>query len=338
MAIAAAPLEYYDLGRTACGESEFPGCVRQSVYVAPELRDFLPGPFAQAPGIVEFFASLIAPFPYEKLAHVQSSTRFGGMENATEIFYSDESFRHRSLQPGTIAHETAHQWFGDAVTPESFAHVWLSEGFATYWEQLWVQHAAGDRAFRAAMAELRREVIASPVSAERPVLDTAQTDYLKLLNTNSYQKGAWVLHMLRTALGDSAFFAGVREYYREHRHGNARTDDLRRALERASGTALGWFFDQWLRRPGFVELSTRWSYDRPSRRVTVEVVQGPRFAPFRFPLTLELRDAGGRSHHTTVEVAALRSQRIVLPVELDATPRFLTLDPDVQLLASFAAP
>src|SRR6185437_5923033 len=210
MVIAAAPLAYYDLGRSACGRSDFGGCVRQSVYVLPEDLPFLPGPFAQADDIVNWFSRLVAPFPYEKLAHLQSLTRFGGMENATAIFYNNESFRRRTLSVGTVAHETAHQWFGDAVTEETFADLWLSEGFATYWAMLWTQHAQGDSAFRAGMAAMRREIIASPVTAARAVRDTVETDYLKLLNSNSYQKGGWVLHMLRTELGDSAFFRGVR--------------------------------------------------------------------------------------------------------------------------------
>lgn len=337
MVIAAAPLAYVDLGRVACGRSELGGCVRQAVYVEPELVDVLPGPFTRANEIVDFFATLVAPFPYERLAHLQSLTRFGGMENATAIFYSDRGFRRGTLREGTVAHETAHQWFGDAVTESRFADLWLSEGFATYFAALWTQHAYGDSAFRAEMARLRTEVLESPVVAQRPVRDTAQTDPLALLNANSYQKGAWVLHMVRGLLGDSAFFRGVREYYLAHRHGNASTDDLRRALEHASGESLAWFFDQWLERPGYPTFTTRWRYDPELRRVTLDVEQSTRSAPFRFLLTVEVHDASGRSLRTTVPVAARRSQRIILPLRLDAAPRTLLVDPDVQLLASITA-
>lgn len=336
MAIAAARLAYVDLGRSACGRAALGGCVRQSAYVAPAQRGVLPGPFARVGEIVSFFATIVAPFPYEHLAHLQSSTRFGGMENATEIFYADRSVRDRKLDEGTVAHETAHQWFGDAVTPARFADLWLSEGFATYWSQLWTRHAEGDSAFRAGMARLRRQVIAAPVVAARPVRDTAQTSYLALLDANSYQKGAWVLHMLRVQLGDSAFFRGIRGYYLAHRDGNARTEELRAALERAAGRPLGWFFHQWLTRPGYPVLATRWRYDGARHRVTLYVDQAPRFGSYRFPLTIELRDAHGVARRVTVQVAARASQRIVLPLRLDAAPRAITLDPDVDLLASFA--
>jgi aminopeptidase N len=336
MVLAAAPLVRVDLGETACGLAEDRRCVPQAVYVAPEVRDFVPGPFAQAGDVVAYFASLVAPFPYEKLAHLQSSTRFGGMENASAIFYSDRAFRRRTLGVGLIAHETAHQWFGDAVTEREWAHAWLSEGFATYWAALYARRAEGDSAFRAQMREIRARVIASPVCAERPVIDTAETQYMRLLNANSYQKGGWVLHMLRTMLGDSAFFGGVRAYYLAHRHGTAVSDDLRRALEGASGGRdLGWFFDQWLRRPGFPELTTRWRHDAAAGRVLLTLTQGVRFAPYRFPLVVAVEDADGRSHRVQIEVPAEREVTLPLPVPLAAPPRAVRLDPDVELLATF---
>lgn len=336
MVIAAAPLATFELGRTACGHAEF-GCVAQSVHYFPEERAFLPGPFAQAPGIVEHFSTLVGPFPYEKLAHLQSSTSFGGMENSSAIFYADMLFKKHTLGPRIIAHETAHQWFGDAVTEREWSDVWLSEGFATYFAALWTERSLGDRAFRAEMAQMRRGVVASPVSVSRPVIDTAETNYNKLLNTNSYQKGGWTLHMLRRLLGDSAFFGGVRSYYAKYHHANAMTDDLRRELERSSGTELGWFFDQWLRRPGFAEVTTSWRYDAAERRAILEIRQGSRFAPYRFPLVVELVDASGVARRVTVQVTATATQRVVLPLDLTAAPRSVTFDPDVDLLAVFVA-
>ncbi|MFN2398280.1 MAG: M1 family metallopeptidase [Gemmatimonadaceae bacterium] len=334
MVIGAAPLAYYDLGRTACGLSEMPGCVPQSVYVAPEQREFLPGPFSQAGDIVEFFSELVGPYPYEKLAHVQSSTRFGGMENASAIFYSDRAFRQKTLGTGLVAHETAHQWFGNSVTEREWAHLWLSEGFASYWQQLWERKTSGQDSFRVSMAALRKQIVESAVSARRPVIDTAETNYLELLNTNSYQKGAWTLHMLRVLVGDSAFFTGVRSYYELHKHGTALTVDLQRAMERASGKELGWFFDQWLRRPGFAELRTRWNYDANRGIVVIEVEQSDRFAPYRFPLTVEVIDANGIARRSTLDVAPTRKQRLTLEA-VRARPRRIVFDPGVELLATF---
>ncbi len=337
MVIAAAPLVYYDLGREGCGVGEFSSCVRQSVYVFAESRDFLPGPFVHAPEMVRLFSELIAPFPYEKLAHLESSTRYGGMENAGAIFYADAPFRRRTMQPGVIAHETAHQWFGDAVTEREWSHVWLSEGFATYFEALWVERFAGDSAFRDEMRQIRQQIFKAPEVASRPVIDTTQTDLMALLNTNSYQKGGWTLHMLRTLVGDSAFFRGLRSYYLANRHSNALTEDLRRAVEASSGRPLGWFFDEWLRRPGFAEVTTSWRYDAAQRRVIATVAQGTRFGAFRFPLTVAITDAAGKEHRATIDVPAVANTTVVVPLQLDAAPRGVAFDPDVRVLATFQA-
>jgi aminopeptidase N len=335
MTIAAAPLVRYDLGESACGFARDGGCVSQMVYVAPEQRPSMPGDFRYAADIVEFFSHLVAPFPYEKLAHLQTSTRFGGMENASAIFYDDAGFRRGGIPVATIAHETAHQWFGDAVTEREWSHVWLSEGFATYFEELWTRHAFGDSAFERELAGTRAQLLGDRTVALRPVLDSTQADPLRLLGANSYQKGAWALHMLRSLVGDTAFFRGIRDYYAAHLDGNATTDDLMAAVEGRAGTTLRWFFDQWLRRPGFASLTTSWRYDAVSRRVSLDVEQGGRFAPYRFPLAIDVTDAAGAVHRVRVEIGAQRSARVTLPLELAAPPRALAFDPAIELLAEF---
>ena len=333
--IAAAPLEKFNLPDAACGAARDGGCVKQMVYTAPEQAGAMPANFKYAPDIIEFFAHLVAPFPYEKLAHLQSSTRYGGMENASAIFYADGGFRRGGTPASVIAHETAHQWFGDAVTEREWGHVWLSEGFATYFEELWTRHAFGDSAFIKEMAQTRTEVLRDAMVASRPVIDTTQTDLMRLLDANSYQKGGWTLHMLRLLVGDSAFFGGIRDYYAAHVDGNAVTDDLMHAIENRSGMKLGWFFDQWLRRPGYASLATSWHYDAPSRRVMLDVEQGGRFGSYRFPLSIDIVDTNGATHRVRVEIGAERLAHVTLPLELGAAPRALLFDPGVELLAEF---
>ena len=334
MVIGAAPLVRHDLGQTACGLAEMQRCVEQSVYVAPEQRAVLPGNFAKAGEMVRFFSETVGPYPYEKLAHLQSATRFGGMENATAIFYADAPFRGRGVGEGLIAHETAHQWFGNAVTEREWSHLWLSEGFATYFAALWTQRAHGDSAFRAEMRRIRNVILADTTAvAKRPVIDTVETDLMRLLNRNSYQKGGWVLHMLRSELGDSAFFAGVREYYRSHRHGTALSADLQRALGASAGRSLATFFDQWLRRPGYPELDVVWSRDPASGGIDVAVTQGARFGAFEFPLRLALTDTSGAVRHVEVSIPAIPETRFQLPVTMAV--HSIAVDPHVRLLGRF---
>ena len=340
MVIAAAPLAEHDLGATACGLAAAGGCVPQSVFTAPEQAAAMPGAFAQADDIVRYFARTIGPFPYPQLQHLQSSTRFGGMENAGAIFYADRLFREPAgVGAGLIAHETAHQWFGDAVTEAAWAHVWLSEGFATYFAALYAAHARGDTAFRAERVAMRDAVRRAPVTATRPVLDTAQTDLLQLLNSNSYQKGGFVLHMLRQEVGDRAFFAAIRAYHAAHRHGTALTADLRTAMEREAGRDLGWFFAQWLTRPGLVEGQVTWRYDEAAQALAVTVVQDGRFPPYAFPLTLGVEGVDGTMRLVTVRIPAVRETTVLATdLHLSRSPRAVVVDPHADLLHDLRTP
>ena len=338
MVIGAGPLVNVPLATTGCTQPDPARCLPQSVYVMPEHREWLPGPFAAAAPIVSYFESLVGPFPYEKLAHVQSATRFGGMENATAIFYAYDLFTTRRMSVGLIAHETAHQWFGDAVTEREWAHLWLSEGFATYFAALWTRKASGDSAFRAEMARIRTQVLADSVVARRPVIDTAQTDYLALLNANSYQKGGYVLYMLNQRIGDSAFFRGVRSYQARFRHGTALSDDLRLELERSSGRPLGPFFDQWLRRAGVAEPNIGWAHDAATGTISLLVLQDSVRGAYDFPLTVRVTERSGAQRRVEVVVPAEARATVALPGRFDAAPASLDVDPEQVLLARIGRP
>jgi aminopeptidase N len=336
MVIAAAPLEVYDLGDTACGLADRQRCVPQTVYTAPEQHASMPGAFARAPEIVQFFARMVGPFPYEKLAHLQSSTRFGGMENASDIFYSDRAFRRGTMSDGLIAHETSHQWFGDAVTEREWSNLWLSEGFATYFAALWTRAARGDSAFRSDMSHIRATVLADTISVtKRPVIDTVERNYMSLLNRNSYEKGGFILQMLRAQIGERAFFDALRAYYAAHRNSTALTDDLRAAMEHESKQNLAWFFDQWLRRPGYPELTATWHYDAASREAVIDLSQSTRFGAFQFPVTIAVVDSGGGTHRATAQMPATAGEARQLRIPLATSPAHIIVDPDVELLATF---
>jgi aminopeptidase N len=333
MVIAAGPIVRYDLREPDCHYGDQGQCVRQSIYVAPENRRWLPGPFLSAGPIMSLFEGLVGPFPYEKLAHLQSSTRYGGMENASAIFYDGKRFEGPTIKDDIIAHETAHQWFGDAVTEREWSHLWLSEGFADYFEALWQEYIRGDAAFQAKQKERRAKILADSVVAVRPVIDTAQTDLMALLNTNSYDKGAYVLYMLHRRMGDSAFFRGVKSYYATYRHGTVLTDDLRREMERASGQSLGQFFDQWLRRPGVAEPAIGWAWNASEQSVSLFVLQdGPRGA-YELPITVVLTDADNQQRRFVVAVPAEERATLPLPGRFTERPRSLAFDPDDFLLA-----
>jgi len=332
MVIGVSPFAVLELGDTACGLAERAGCVRQSVWTSPGRRAAMPGSFARAGDIVAFFSTLVGPFPYEKLAHVASSTRFGGMENAGAIFYDERLFTPGSPGESLIAHETAHQWFGDAVTEREWPHVWLSEGFATYFAALWTEHSHGDSAFLADMRSIRTRTLKSPITGEKPVIDTTLDDLSRVLNTNVYEKAGFTLHMLRREIGDSAFFRGIRAYYAAHRHGNALTGDLQRAFERTSSRQLDWFFEQWMRRPGFADVDASWSWNEKAHQLRVTIRQGARFAPYRLSVAVDVTTASGHVKRVRITVPARHTSMINVPIALAAKPRIVTFDGDVSLL------
>ncbi|MCA1555961.1 MAG: M1 family metallopeptidase, partial [Acidobacteria bacterium] len=316
-----------------------------SYYVPPSDQKFALDGFGAAIPSLTYFSQTIAPFPYAKLAHIVGATRFGGMENSGAIIYSRTLFDPRDAAPVSsrfrvrrglvelIAHETAHQWFGDAVTPATWADLWLSEGFATYYAGLFVEHAEGQAAFREYMRRKSEEYFKYEGTRRAPIHDRETEDLNELLNPNNYQKGAWVLHMLRAELGDAAFFRGVRAYYRTHLNRTATTEDLRAALERASGKALREFFTRWVYASGHPRYEAAWSWsERATGRDGI------------LTLTLKQTQEGG-AHFPNVMpveiVTATGTRRIKLTptgreistrVYLNKRPTEVHFDPDATIL------
>ena len=257
MVIGAADLEINIIGLAACGNApnsmRKDGCIEVTYWVYPEDVENAKISFKRADKMVDYFTDLIGPYPYEKLANVQSSTRFGGMENASAIFYSEKGIAEGRNIEGTVSHEIAHQWFGDAVTQSNWHHLWLSEGFATYFGALFFEEADGKQSFDEKMQSSLNRVINSKVS-NRPIIDYQEKDLFKLLNSNNYPKGSWVLHMLRGYLGDRIFFEGIRQYYKTYVHKSVRTEQFQKIMEDVSEKSLEWFFEQWVFNPGFPRL------------------------------------------------------------------------------------
>ena len=309
------------------------------VWTYPEDSAFADSvPFRRATEIVEVMQRLIGPFPYEKLAHVQSSTRFGGMENSSAIFYAEKPYVERKMGEGVVRHETAHQWFGDAVTEREWPHLWLSEGFATYFDGVIGAALDGDTVLVNNMRANAESYFKSAV-ADRPIVDSGYAaDPIKLLNANSYPKGAWVLHMLRGLMGDSAFFRGLRTYYSTYRDSTATSEDFQHVMETAARADFGWFFHQWLYQPGYPQLDVTWQYDAGARRAVVGITQRqkPEWGLFRLPqLTLEFRGANGATLRRDVAVASGRET--VTRFDVPFAPAEVRVDPDGKLLLRVTA-
>jgi aminopeptidase N len=289
-------------------------------------------PFRRVTEIVETLQQLVGPFPYEKLAHVESATRYGGMENSAAIFYAEQGYVARTMGEGVVRHETAHQWFGDAVTERDFHDLWLSEGFATYLDLVVGAALDGDSVLTRGMRDEAQHYMGTR-EVDRPVIDSSVSRLTELLDANSYNKGAWVLHMLRGLLGDSAFWRGIREYYRTYRDSSVASADFQRVMERASGRALDWFFAEWLRQPGYPQLDVAWRAER-SGRVTLEVrqVQPAAWGRYAIPaVPVEFRRDGHVVGRHTFDLRAQSAPQFVR-VTLDGSPDAVGVDPAGTLL------
>ena len=292
-------------------------------WVYPRDRDtgfeVFAGPTMHA---LRYYSDVIGPYVYEKLANVQSNSVGGGMESATSIFYGDGSATAGGVRwRNVIIHEIAHQWWGNAVTEYDWDDVWLSEGFATYFTSLFIEHAYGRDAFHAQLDRSRESVYS--FYAERPeyrIVHDNLDDMGQVTTGMQYQKGAWVLHMLREMIGDDAFWRGIRAYWSEHVNGSATTDDFRRAMERAGGRKLGWFLEQWLEQGGVPILDVSWTVEEETHELVVAIEQVQESeTTFRLPtLGIVIRAEGAPEVLTVCPVFDRRSEcRFNWPIRPD---------------------
>ncbi len=311
-----------------------------SYYVPQPDRIYAVYGFTAANPSLKFFSETIAPYPYEKLALIVGATQFGAMENSSAIVFSRGLLDSRATEPRSaffkvrvglidlVAHEIAHQWFGDSVTESTWADLWLSEGFATYFAGLVIEHYEGEMRFRDYLQQAANRYFDFERKNRIPIHDTETADLFKLLNPNNYQKGAWVLHMLRKELGDEIFFRGIRDYYEAHRGSLAASEDLRASLEKASGKSLQEFFARWVYGAGhpLYELSWHWDVKRKRLQLTLDQTQ-PEAA---FPNSVRVQIGDGKNQR--VVVIEPKSKHAVAEIKLDFVPTSLVVDPENAIL------
>jgi aminopeptidase N len=227
-----------------------------------------------------------------------------------------------------ISHEIAHQWFGDSVTESTWSDLWLSEGFATYFAGLFLEHFESEDAFQKYMSSAAQTVFAFEKKSRVPIFDRDTEDLMALLNANNYQKGAWVLHMLRSDLGDAVFFRGIRSYYEAHKSGTASSEDLRAALEKASGKNLHPFFARWVYDSGHPQYELTW-YWLGNREVRMVLTQKQPGTPFTDPVPVTITTASGKREVVLKPTGKLWIERVPLrekPIRVEVDPHNVLLD------------
>ena len=304
--------------------------------------------FDETPAMVGFLSELAGtPYPYSKYASVvvQDFT-WGGMENTSATTYIDDLLPDERAAPDydsgrLVSHELAHQWFGDLLTCREWAHAWLNEGFATYAWPYYAERAHGlDEAQRLHL-EHAEQYFAEDREYRRAIVNRAYTEPTELFDIHLYEKGSWVLWMLRHVLGDDVFTKGVHEYVRRHRGGLVVTEDLVRAMEDTSGKALGWFFDQWVYGGGHpeFEVSYKWNEDDGVAGLKVHQAQKTDALThvFRAPLQVAFGQPGGRTAVHQVEVGR-RGADDGFTFKLPARPTWVRFDEGNRVLKTLDFP
>lgn len=281
-----------------------------------------------------FYSNHIGPFSYEKLANIQSNSVSGGMEAASAILYSENSVggNRNERWRNVVIHEVAHQWFGNAVTEHDWDDVWLSEGFATYFTLLFIEHQYGRDAFLEGLKKSKKTV--DDFYTKNPdyrIVHDNLTDMSKVVSIQTYQKGSWVLHMLRGVLGTEVFWKGIKTYYKKYKDINATTADFQREMEVASGTNLDSFFQQWLYQPGTLKYKGTWQFDKNKQEVVIALDQVQKDGSF-FEMPLEVAVYGAEKEEEFIKTIQLDKKSNTIRFSVDFIPEKLILDPNYLVL------
>jgi aminopeptidase N len=302
--------------------------------------------FYRTPEMIKWFSQELGyEYPYGRYAQtIVAHFTFGGMENITATTHSDTEILSTdddgSSAENLVSHELAHQWFGDLVTCKTWSQAWLNEGFASFMEASFKEHERGHDAY---LKEIRDDALIyfseDALRYRRPLVYDHYQAPIDLFDATLYKKGALVVHMLRETVGDDMFWRALNRYLNDNKDGDVETADLERAFEKTTGKDLKWFFEQWVYKAGYPELTTSYSYDAVSKQVSVDVEQtqtpdATTPAVFRLPLDIELVTAEG-ARTETVDVTQ-RKQRFSFP--LSGKPLAVNFDKEVKLLKKINVP
>ncbi len=304
-------------------------------YAFPEHLEYAKVDFKDHPKMIKFFSETFGEYPFikEKYGVAEFLWQLGAMENQTITGIGSNFVRGRRFFNDIYVHELAHSWFGDAVGPKTWKDIWLNEGFATYCEALYDEHNYGEKALRSSMLSKYQDDFRG----------TLYNPGSNLFNSTVYDKGAWVLHMLRHDVGDSIFFKILRTYYNQYKYKNASTKDFKNVCEKISDKNLDKFFEQWVYvGEGNIDLNYKWSSGKKSDlktsdenkyEVSVELNQTQeKYKDYYFRLDIKFVNSNDSS---LIKSFYITSRDTTIKTELNYKPETIVLDPDNWLLANY---
>lgn len=311
-------------------------------YVVPRGKaDMIDASFGNTPDMLSFFSSKLGvKYPWPKYAQDAMYDFGGGMENVSATTLGQGALTDRRAgiyrMSSLNAHELSHQWFGDLVTCAFWGDAWLNESFATYFEQLYLEHSQGKDVFDSERDSALHSYLSEAARYQRPLSTTLYTNGDVMFDRHTYPKGGLILHMIRRRLGDRKFFHALGHYLNKHKYQPVIAADLQNAITEDSGVDMKPFFDQWIFKPGHPVLDATWQYDDASKteQVTVKQTQeiNKGIPVYNTPLTIGLlynNEGRGRIERQTVTLNSL-SQTFRLAAS--ERPDAILIDPDHDLL------
>jgi aminopeptidase N len=313
-------------------------------YVLPSEIEQAPNSFRDTPDMMAFFEQEIGvDYPWDRYDQIcVNDFVAGGMENTTLTVLTDrtlfeEATENLESSEGLVAHELAHQWFGDLLTCKDWSHIWLNESFATYYETLYAGHRHGPEQMLYELYE-RQHSLLNRSGDTRAIVRRDYPSPDDMFNHLTYPKGSWVLHMLRAQLGAELYRECIRTYVERHRLGSVVTEDLNRVLEEQTGRSWDRFFDQWVYHGGYPELEATYAWDGTDQTARISITQKQKLSDdvllFRLPLKVRFK----AKDFTVDQPIVVDEQQEDFNISLPGKPDIVRLDPDLHTLARIRFP
>jgi aminopeptidase N len=282
--------------------------------------------------VLEFYSNYVGPYAYEKLANIQTPSVNGGMETSSAIFYGEDlvTGKRDERTRNVVIHEIAHQWFGNAITETTWDDAWLSEGFATFFTLLFIENEYGKEEYTKGIIKARKSVY--DMSVKMPdfsIVSNRTAEKEDVTSGITYQKGAWVIHMLRNLMGEKNFKKGIQNYYAKYFNANTTTSEFRAEMEKVSGKDLKLFFKQWLYQPINPTINASWKYDANTKKLNVQLQQAQKYL-YNVPVEIGFYKKGAST--PTILTMNLKEKDQLFSFPLATAPEKLELDPRALLL------
>ncbi|WP_374948336.1 M1 family aminopeptidase, partial [Mucilaginibacter sp.] len=304
-------------------------------YVEPEYAPYASKMFQHTPQMISYFSDITGvPYPWNKYDQIVVRDYVSGaMENTTASLFGEfmnqnaREIADRNYED-IVSHELSHQWFGDYATCESWSNLTVNESFADFSETLWAEYKYGKDAGDAHIYDDMVNYLSQPAAKTKNLVRFNYADKEDMFDVVTYQKGGRILYMLRNYLGNAAFYKGLNLYLTKNAFKNGEAQQLRLALEEASGKDLNWFFNQWYYGAGHPVLNITYNYDAATKTQAVYLQQTQDGDAFTLPMAIDIYTGGKKVRHNVW----MRDKADTLYFPAATKPDLVNVDGDKVLL------